>query len=56
MRGLDEGRKQQYRKEILREYYRICGISRAEARRRILDILAKSKAFKTHFFKSQACV
>lgn len=56
MRGWDEGRRQHYRKEILKEYYRICGVGRAEARRRILDILAKSRALKTHFFRSQVCV
>ena len=56
MRNLDAGKKEQYRKQILKEYYRVCGVSRAEARRSILDILAKSKGFETHFFKSQVCV
>ena len=53
LRSLSPTEKENYRKHILRSYYRLGHINRVEARREILDILSKNRGFNTHFFRAE---
>jgi hypothetical protein len=56
LRCLSQEMKVTFKKHILRAYYKIRHMSKVEARREILMILAKSKGYNTHFFRGEVYI